>query len=173
MTEIHWQPVYRVINKGNEPFSLQDLTLDFPFGVDANTGYTIDLVKARPMNKVRTYQSQDNLLDNRPLTEQNAPIEIEPDAILYLQVDEALLLTANGARIKLPESGDTVDYLGPFLRLPREAGKYRCVANAQLDLTVDTDHGSYTEPVEQALLPTGCTLNMPPVPLPVKPRPGS
>lgn len=169
-TEIHWQPVYRVINKGDEPFLLQDLTLDFPFAVDANSGNTIDLVKARPMNKVRTYQSQANLADGRPLAEQKAPLSIEPGAILFLQVDEALLLTANGNRVMLPQSGDAVDYLGPFLRLPEEAGKFQCVANAQLDLTVETNHGSFTESVEQALLPTGCKLNLPLVTFPIKPR---
>jgi hypothetical protein len=172
-TEIHWQPAYRVINRGNEPFLLRDLTLDFPSGVDTNSGYTIDLVKARPMEKVRIFQSQANFEDNQPLAEQDAPLRIEPGAILFLQVDEALLLTADGKRVVLPSSGDAVYYLGPFLRLPQKDGKFQCVANAQLNLTVKTDRGSFSESVEQALLPTGCMLNLPPVPFPNKPRPGS
>jgi hypothetical protein len=161
-TEIHWEPAYEVSNKGNDRFLLQDLTLDFTSGIDGQTGKTIDLVKARPMGAVKLYRSVDEVRNDRPSAEQNAPLRIEPGETFYVLVDEALILTADGVPIKLPKTGKTVDYLGPFLRLPKlEDGRYRCVVNAQLNLTVTTNYGSFTRSVEQALLPGGCVLILP------------
>ena len=161
--EIHWQPAYEVSNRSNGRFLLEDLALDFVSGTDASTGATIDLVKARPMAAVKIYRSVEEIRANRPSAEQNAPVRFEPGETLYLRLDEALILTADGVPIPLQDTGKSVDYLGPFFRLPKlKDGEYRCVVNARLNLTVTTNRGSFTRPVEQPLMPSGCVVLLPP-----------
>jgi hypothetical protein len=59
---------------------------------------------------VKTLSSVEEVPDDRPSAEQNAQLRIERGETLNLLLDEALMLTADGVPIMLPEAGDAIEF---------------------------------------------------------------
>jgi hypothetical protein len=159
---IHWEPAYQVSNRGNGQFYLQDLTLDFVSGTDGRTGKTIDLVKAGPMHAVKIYsfnrrdQSESAVGGGERSTQVGAGSDTLPTA--------GRDAPPHGRWGSAPAPRHQVCELPwSILSAAQAQGwRYRCAVDRRLDLTVTTDRGTVTRPVEQALMPDGCVLLLPP-----------
>jgi hypothetical protein len=164
--EIRWSPAYIVANRGEQPFELMDITIDFPSGVLPD-GRTVDLLKISKMRAVAIYPTSDEAFKQRPVEVRDPPISIGPGVRLYVQAEEALILTLDGAEFPLKPDANLIDFLGPVLRLAQEGDGYRCAVQRKLPAVLQTNRGEVRREVIQPLLPVGCTLNIP------EPTPGN
>lgn len=169
-TEIRWKTAYNISNKTGSRIVIDDIDVNFPTGIVEGSGARLALVKSRPSEVVDLYFTPEELRDARPSTTQKPPVVLEPGGRLVATFHQALQLTLDGKVFALREGQQTVTYLGPLLRLREEAdGKWGCVSNKPLRVTVRTTSGNTDRTVEHPILPDGCVLNLPPVNLPPVP----
>jgi hypothetical protein len=162
--DITWGPTYLITNRDAEPFQLLNITIDFPYIVRPDPNQIVDLVQIKPIESIEVFQTVDELRDDRPSRIQNPPLMFEPGESKYIRPKDTLMITIDGTRLSLPNNANIIDYLGPILRLTPENGGYRCAPQGSVSATMTTDRGSVTRTVDQALMPAGCRLAMPPIP---------
>jgi hypothetical protein len=163
-SSITWGPCYLITNRGTEPFQLQNITINIPYGFLAGTTRKVELVQVKPIGSIKVFKTVDELRAFRSSLVQAPPLKFEAGESKYIVPEDTLMITVDGKQLSLPKNANIVDYLGPILHLTPDDGGYRCSFSTKLNATMTTDRGSVTREVQQALMPVGCHLAIPPMP---------
>jgi hypothetical protein len=171
-TEIEWRPVYTVANLSNESIELRDIAPNFPAARSKRDGQPVELVKIRPTQTIEVYRTNDELWDHRPSETIGPPLTLSPGSRVSLKLRQEFQIMHNEKPYwSIGLDDNLAHYLGPLFGLEQlEAGQFRCVARAEVDLTVSTNVGDTKKVAEQPLCMAGAVVVMPPSTPPVTPR---
>jgi hypothetical protein len=165
VAEIECMPAYTITNLTKDKVCVQDVYISLPESRDS-TGKLSALKNNGSSRLVEIYRDLNpaSVPEEKPAVTKQPPFSLDPGANVLVRFHQYFTLTVDGAPVPLNVNDDLSQLLGPLFLLPRSSdGSYQCVPYYRsLRIVVQSNLAESTLETINAIMPTGCTLNLPP-----------
>ena len=165
--EIEWMPAYAVANLTKEKVCVRDISISLPENRDS-AGRLFSLKSNGNSRLVEIYPNLNptSIPDEKGTVTKKPPFILDPGAKVLVRFHQYFTLTVDGAPVPLKGNDNLSQLLGPLFSLPhRPDGSYQCVPYYRsLRVVVRSNLGESNLETVNAIMPTGCVLNLPDLP---------